>query len=441
MSAKLFSPKAELAVLRGMCHKQKKIAGTLLGSVDESYFDSNEGLEIYRTVRKIMAETGESPTYRLLIEDPALSRECRTYLRDSEATIQSIETAKSAVKILNRYRQMRGMFKIAQNIDEKMNAGGRVDLDELMEESSRALAATRSTKVTKEAFLHFGVNNNSKEFVHDLIFGDHSEDVIPSCIPPFDEASGGMLRGGLVTIGASSGGGKSLLANHMASNIPLRGFKVLLVPLEMTKQEMTSRIIANRSRIDVTKILTGKLATGEKELAYRKYEQWVRKVRKAGGRLTVFKPEEDMSFDEVIAATNAYDCDVRIFDYISLFKGADGDDSWQALGAIARAGKIHAGATNSVNVLLCQVNDDGKVRYARAISEHSNNSFIWVAKAEEREKEVGHIRIQQPKARNSKSFPFDVGFNWSQMRLVPLTEVSPDVGDVSEPTKNLADVE
>jgi replicative DNA helicase len=226
----------------------------------------------------------------------------------------------------------------------------------------------------------------------------------------------------------------------MCAEMPLKGLKVLLVPLEMTKSEMTSRLIAQRSGLDVTKIVTGRLATGEKELAYRKYVKWAKKVKKLGGRLTIFKPDGDMTFEEVLAATNTYDCDARIFDYISLFKGVDGDDSWQQLGSIARQAKIHAGATNSTNILLCQVNEDGKVRYARAISEHANNSFIWVTKKEEREKEVGRITVEQPKARNSKSFPFDVGFKWANMKIVKVEDVTSDVGDVATPKKNLADL-
>ena len=57
----------------------------------------------------------------------------------------------------------------------------------------------------------------------------------------------------------------------------------------------------------------------------------------------------------------------------------------------------------------------------------------------EREKEVGRIRIEQPKARNSKSFPFELGFHWSHMRIVD-AENSSDPTDMPEPMTNMADV-
>jgi len=439
MAAKIASPKAELAVLRGMCHKRREIAGTLLGSVDESFFYSPEGTEVFTTIRKLMLESGESPNYRMLLEDPSLSKESRSFLRDSEAAIQSVEEAKRAVKMLNKYRQTRELYNMAVAIDTAFESS-KVDIDEVMEDCSRRLSSARATKTRKDIFLNFGLNNNSNEFVKDLIFGDHTEDLIPSCIEEFDKENGGFTRGSLVVVGASSGGGKSLLANHFSCQIPLRGFKVLLVPLEMTKKEMTARILANRADIDVTKILASKLSKAEKERAYLKYQKWAKKIKRLGGRLTIMKPEEDMTFEETIAASNTYDADVRIFDYISLFKGVDGEDSWQQLGSIARQAKIHAGATNSCNILLCQVNEEGKIRYARAIAEHANNALLWVTKKEEREKPIGRILMEQPKARNSRSFPLEVGFKWASMKVVSVDQVSPDVGDATTPMKNLADV-
>ena len=229
----------------------------------------------------------------------------------------------------------------------------------------------------------------------------------------------------------------SLMANALAGRMAERGFKVVVVPLEMSKIEMTSRAIARVAKLDVTKILQRRLAAGEKELAETKYRRWSLKIKKAGGRLTVWKPKEDVTIEDTFAAVASLDADVVLVDYISLLAGTDGDDSWQQLGAIARLGKINAEATNRVNILLCQVNDDGKVRYARAISEHSSNSWVWTAKKEEREKPIGRIKVEQPKARNSKSFPFEVGFDWAHMDVVDVSEVSADVGDVAEPMKNL----
>ena len=437
MALKIVSPRAELTVLRGMTHKNKKIAGRLLASVDESYFAAPESVEIYKAIKNQMTTTGEVPPYRLVIEDPDLSTDSREFLRDSQATVQSVEDADKAIRILNKYRQHRGLYQIALTINENMQSRSAIDIPSLLDDLSTQLASVRTSKKLKDNFLHFGTGSNSRDFVKQLLNGDSSEDVIPTGILPFDVESGGLVRGSLVTIGATSGGGKSVMASTLSRNVSLAGFKVVVVPLEMSKIEMTSRFLAAEAKLDVTRILQKRLTESERKAAEMKYERWSKRIRRRGGRLTVFKPKEDMSIDDLFAAVATYDADMVIVDYISLLAGTDGDDSWQQLGAIARKSKINAEATNRVNVLLCQGSEDGKVRYARAISEHSTNSWVWNAPKEEREKPTGRIKVEQPKARNSRSFPFEIGINWAFMDVVRVDDASPDVGDVAEPMKNL----
>lgn len=208
MSTKIVSPRAELTVLRGMTSKDKRIAGSLISSVDESYFASDESKEIYNSIRGHMGKTGEVPPFRLVIEDPELSRNTRDYFKDSQATITSVEEAKKAVKILNRYRQQRGLYEIALAIDTALQSNQRIELDQLMDTVSGKMASVRTSKQVLDNFLHFGRNSNSRELVDQLLNGDPSEDTIPTGIGPFDEQSGGLMRGSLVTLGASSGGGK-----------------------------------------------------------------------------------------------------------------------------------------------------------------------------------------------------------------------------------------
>lgn len=397
-----------------MCHREKKIAGTLISSVDESYFYSPESIEVYQAIKKHMTVNGSTPTYKLLIEDPVLGDDARQHFRDSQLTITTVEEAVKAAKILNSYRQARGLFNLAANINDRMKAS-KIDIEGLLEETATSINITRSKKSTEDAFLHFGKNNNSNTIVKSLLFDDNSETIIPTGISAYDEVSGGFARGSLVTIGANSGGGKSTVANAMAINMANMGYKVLLVPLEMSKKEMTARTMANVTKTNLTKILLQRLATGEKELVYKRYRSWVRRVKAKGGRYTIFKPQEDMTIEEVMAAISAYECDVVIIDYISLLKGVDGDDMWRALGSVARYAKINAEIENRVNILLCQVGEDAKIRYARAISEHSSNSWIWVATKET--KAEGITKIEQPKSRNSLAFPFTIKIAYEFMRL------------------------
>jgi hypothetical protein len=131
--------------------------------------------------------------------------------------------------------------------------------------------------------------------------------------------------------------------------------------------------------------------------------------------LTIYKPEQDETIEEVFAATAAYEADINIIDYIGLLKGVDGDDQVRALGQVARYGKINAENTGRANIMLSQLTDDGKIKYSRAIAEHSSLAWTWMATPES--KETGVTRIEQPKSRNSMAFPFYVKIDYAKMQI------------------------
>jgi replicative DNA helicase len=411
---KYSSPRAELAVLRGLCAKDKKIAGTLLSLVDESYFYEVESQEVFGAIKKHLRDEGETPTYRLLIDDPGLSEEARDHLRASQAVVTNIQEARRAAKTLNTFRQRRGLYNLAANINTAFQSS-KLDLDALLEQTATGLNIVRSRKSTTDSFLHMGKGNNTLERIKHLLYDDRSEDLIPTGIKAFDDVAGGWARGSLVTIGSTSGGGKSTTSMAIGMKMARAGYKVLMVPLEMTKDEMLMRAMANTSKMNLTKIIRGTLSDAERELVFKRHRRWEKKVHEAGGRFTIFEPEEDMTIEEIMAASSAYQCDVKIIDYASLLKGADGEDQWRALGQIARYCKVNAKTDKCVNVLIVQIGEDGKIRYSRAMSEHSNNSWVWIARPED--KETGIMTVEQPKSRNSMSYPFKIKIVYEFMRV------------------------
>lgn len=414
MAVKFASPRAELAVLRGIVSKDRKIAGTLIASTDESYFFIQESVELYKAFKKQMAESGEAPTYKLLLDDPELSEEARSHLKNSQPTIETIQDAKKAVRILNILRQRRGLFNLAANINNAFQQS-KVDIDDLLEKTSQGLGVVRTKKSTNDAFLHFGKGNNSLDQVKDILWGSGKDDLIPTGIKAFDDESGGFSRGAMVTIGAPSGIGKSTTCQAIGMKMAAMGYKVLMVPLEMSKKEMTSRMMANTSKTNLTKIMTQRLDDAEKDIVFKRHRRWEKKVKEAGGRFTVFRPDEDMDFEEIMASTSSFGYDVKIIDYVSLLKGTDGDDMWKALGSVGRQAKLHAETEKCVVILVVQVNDEGKIRYSRALTEHSSNS--WILRGSKETKETGVTPVEQAKSRNSMAFPFSIKILYEYMRV------------------------
>ena len=174
---KIVSLRAELSVLRAMCSKDKRIAGLVISHTDESYFHSKESTEIYTSIKNAFAKNGESPSYRLVLEDPDLSTEARAHFRDSEAVIRSEREADRAVRILAKYRKARGLYNIGSFISDKLSES-KLDVDALLEEVVKAINQVQARKADSDAFLHFGKNNNSLSMVKDILYGDLSDNVI-----------------------------------------------------------------------------------------------------------------------------------------------------------------------------------------------------------------------------------------------------------------------
>lgn len=430
MKLKIVSPKVELAVLRGMTHKDRKISGTLMGAVSAEHFHSPESVEIYQALTRSMKELGQVPSFRVLINDPELSEEARDHFRDSSAVVQTIADAKKAAATLNKYRQKRGLFNLTAMIAERLKAA-KIDLDKTQHDASTALAAIRSRKSGDDSFVHFGKNSSAMKLVNSVLDDDIGESIIPTGVKAFDDESMGMARGALFTIGANSGGGKSVVASALAVNMASMGYKVVLVPLEMSKKEMTARIMANVCNVDLTKLLGQKFVGDEKEKIRRKFKRWSKRTKEIGGQYTIFKPDEDLTIEEIYASLSAFHADVVIIDYIGLLKGVDGDDQVRALGQVARYAKINAENTNRVNVLCCQLNDDGKIKYSRAIAEHSANCWIWKA-TEDSKAEGGVTKVEQLKSRNSRGFPFLMRIAYNTMRVYDVDVDDDDAKDAHE---------
>ena len=421
---RIVSRKAELSVLRGMTSKNKAIAGTLFSGVDERFFHGEVAQECYHTILRSYVDTGESPNLRLILQDPDLSREAKQYLSRSENSIVTIRQADKAAKILNTYRQRRELVELSESIKHGLRSKKKTDI--LVDELASQFSRININKSIENAFLHYGKNNNSNAAVKDMLFGEDTDDVIPTGIEEFDKQSGGFVRTNLVTIGSNSGGGKSLMAGQLAINMSSFGYKVLLVPLEMSHKEMNARIIANIAGYDNTQILHRKLSSTDREIAYKKYAQWVKRTKRAGGRYTIFKPPGSMSLEEIVASTSAFHVDVVIIDYVSLLRLSGRKEQWQQLSDTSKFAKQHAEAMNRVSVLLAQINKDGDMRYAKALTEDSNASWTWLTPEQEKEKPVGTIVVKQPKSRSSKAYPMRLGVNWSNMRIVKAPSFAED---------------
>jgi hypothetical protein len=158
------------------------------------------------------------------------------------------------------------------------------------------------------------------------------------------------------------------------------------------------------------------------------FKQLHNQIKSNGGRLTIYAPDDDVSIEEVLTMLRSRGYDNNIVDYVGLLKGLDGDDQWRKLGSVLRYAHRFANIDKSVATILAQLDDEGRIRYSRAMQEHAALMWKW-----QRPDDSGVMTIKQPKARNLKSFDFSLQMDFSNHRI---TDV--DLSQVTEtPTRGV----
>jgi replicative DNA helicase len=416
---RIYSAKSEFLIIRALCSKRRDVSGKIMASVDAEYFHTKEASEAYTHIMKYVGSHGQAPAFEALLEEPRLSEKTRISLSNISGRIRNHTQLQQTLDNLSQYRKARACVRLGQMILETMQED-KIDVDNIVHEIQQKAAKLSLNKSLEDTIHHIGRDSNVLEIVEELIYGEDTTHVIPTGFNTWDGHNGGFIRGSLVVLGLTTGGGKSLLANQMAMNQARLGYKVNMVPLEMTLKEILGRQISNLSKIENSKIQFKRLATGEKDLAFKRWKRFDRQVKRAGGRYTTFKPNEDVTIEETFGALHSFKADVNYLDYMGLFKGSDAEDQWRKLSAMCRHAKVYADNSNSVVVALVQVSEEGIVRYSRGMVEHAGTGFIAVATKESREQ--GYIKFNTIKARNQTMMDFTLGINYATQWVGDMTQ-------------------
>jgi len=245
-------------------------------------------------------------------------------------------------------------------------------------------------------------------------------------------------------IGGPAGGGKTSLALQLAQNMSESGMEdVVYVPLEMDEDETMERILANKAGVKLSRIKQKKTSESEDQRIVKAYKKHVKTLKKNKVRFTIYAPEEDVTIDEVLLLLKPYGYRVIIIDYLTLLKGTDGDDAsekqWQKIGQIGRRCKIWAKANNAIVILVAQVDEEGRLRYSRALKEHANILWTWPVNKETRENKV--MKIQSEKARNMVMVDFELGYDDELFQVFDITKTEDSKEDTSNTDDYLANVD
>jgi hypothetical protein len=126
-----------------------------------------------------------------------------------------------------------------------------------------------------------------------------------------------------------------------------------------------------------------------------------------------------MTFTEIALEMRALNYDLIFVDYINLLNresesNLNSNDA-AILGDIAKEAKAQAGATKTAWVMLAQLNEQGDVKYSKAIRENSDYMLTWTYGDAEKESHLIEVNVQ--KARHSEHFKFPLRENFKNQRF------------------------
>ena len=400
---KLCSTKHEIRALITVLDAEEDVSSFLIGKLKKAHFGHEPTKEIFQRLRNLIKSGKALPSRNLLKDDPALSDSARNVLASKLNPIENGNDAMSLMQVLNDYRRIRSVHDGAKEALEilKSQDVDSATLDAVIKKLDKHVKSALTTD--HDNIQTIGEGSTSRPII-DRILDPTKKKFIPTGIPSFDSQNGGWSRGSLVTLAANSGGGKSVMGLQVAINQYRAGFKVVYVSMEMSTEEVYERIVSNISGVDFSQVLLKKLSIKQEKLIRRKWKEFEEYGQDKGTFFNVWVPNESVSLSNIVNTIAPLKPDVIFIDMINLLDPEDKTNQNQAqnLGESARYAKIAANAIGSVIVLLAQLNEDDKVKYARAIVENSNNVWSW--HMGDKEKETHFFTIKQTKARNQKTF-------------------------------------
>lgn len=175
-------------------------------------------------------------------------------------------------------------------------------------------------------------------------------------IEALDDVLKGLGPGNVMLIGAATGMGKTSVALDIAANVAARGIGVAFVSLEMTRQELASRLASRSSRIPYTDVRD---AESMSEADFRK---WVEATPAVGNLPIRIIPKHVRDIAAIHAAVKRTKRELGdvplglvVIDYAQLVRGP-GKDTYQQQTQVSIGIKALAGVLEVPVIALVQLN-------------------------------------------------------------------------------------
>ncbi len=282
----------------------------------------------------------------------------KTYLLQLAQLVPSISNVESYAKIVRDKYDIRTLITTARDIIEEASEG-------------TSEAATLLDSAEQKIFdIRRGKNMQGLQRIDEIIIQTfdrldllNSPDAdlykgVPTGIKELDDTITGLNRSDLILLGARPGMGKTSFALNIARYAAIKANKkIAFFSLEMSKEQLASRLLSTEALVGGTKLRTGKLNEDE----------WIHLIE-AGDILSktqmYFDDNPSITVGEMKAKIRRLkDVDLVIVDYLQLMNASGRiDNRVQEISSITRNMKIMAKELNVPVLMLSQLARDSEKR-------------------------------------------------------------------------------
>jgi len=319
------------------------------------YFHLNNHKIIYETMLEMFSQ-GKNIDFVTLLEELKKdsvfnSSNGKTYLMELAQVVPSISNVHTYAYIVRDNYDIRTLITTSREIIEDATQG-TYDASVLLDSAEQKIFDIRRGKNMQ------GLQRINESIIEtfdrlDILNSDDSSlyQGIPTGIGDLDATITGLNKSDLILLAARPGMGKTSFALNIARHVAVKEKKrVAFFSLEMTREQLTSRLLSTEAMVHGVKLRTGKLEEDE----------WVRLIE-AGDILS----KTELYFDDTPGITvpemkaklrRLKDVDLVIIDYLQLMSSAKRiENRVQEISEITRNLKIMAKEINVPVLTLSQL--------------------------------------------------------------------------------------
>lgn len=357
-----FSPEAEQSVLGAILLDSSCIdrVAEILPRPDYFYLTGNR--QIYAVMLQMFTE-GRPIDFVTVLENLKKTEsfdesEGKTYLLQLAQLVPSISNVESYAGIVRDKYDVRTLITTARDIIEEASSGTS-DSATLLDSAEQRIFDIRR-----------GKNMQGLQKIDEIILDEfnrldklNSKDAdqylgVPTGIKELDDTITGLNRTDFILLGARPGMGKTSFALNIARHAAVKAQKrIAFFSLEMSKEQLVSRLLSTEAMVEGTKLRTGRLNE----------EEWIRLIE-AGDILSktqlYFDDNPAITVPEIKAKLRRLkDVDLVIIDYLQLMTSSTHiDNRVQEISQITRNLKIMAKELNVPVLTLSQLARDSEKR-------------------------------------------------------------------------------